>query len=243
MNETLVIFGLSLSKVWVAFGIGCLLTVLFLRKKEPELLAVLLNGFIITILFYRFGPFFFDPGSYLKEPLLFIHNTGGVREILTGLVVTAFYFLYRHQRQPFHIESLIDALAIGLLMILFVKSIMISQYGVATELPWGVRAGTSHYHPLNLYHAIWLFGVMLILWLRKFRVGEGKFGMWIGFSTGFVWLICSFIAPVPVYTWGNLSPAQWLDVFYMMASLMLYYRVYVTKIHKGSEQDVSRTPI
>ena len=90
MTETLNLAGISLNKVWVTYGAGIILAYFLFRNKDRDAVSILLNMLIITLLFWRFGAFFFNPESFIKHPGLFLQSYGSQREARTGILQRLF---------------------------------------------------------------------------------------------------------------------------------------------------------
>ncbi|WP_299747378.1 prolipoprotein diacylglyceryl transferase [uncultured Tateyamaria sp.] len=210
------LFGMELALRWYALAyivgiiIGWRLVVMALKaprlwpNQTPPLspgqtedmltwiiLGVLLGGRLGYVLFYQ-------PGSYLDDPLSIIAIWEGGMSFHGGMlgVILAFWLYTRRHRLP--LLTTADAVAIGtppgLLLGRMANFINAELWGRPTELPWGVVfpgqaaqycpdiVGACARHPSQLYEAFLEGFVLLVvlLWMAWRRDGFKKPGLLTG---------------------------------------------------------------
>ncbi|GGX54173.1 prolipoprotein diacylglyceryl transferase [Tateyamaria omphalii] len=210
------LFGMELALRWYALAyivgiiIGWRLVVMALKaprlwpNQTPPLspgqtedmltwiiLGVLLGGRLGYVLFYQ-------PGSYLSDPLSIIAIWEGGMSFHGGMlgVILAFWLYTRRHKLP--LLTTADAVAIGtppgLLLGRMANFINAELWGRPTELPWGVVfpgqaaqfcpeiVGACARHPSQLYEAFLEGFVLLVvlLWMAWRRDGFKKPGLLTG---------------------------------------------------------------
>lgn len=225
MGETFVIGGLSLNKVWLVYAIGFALAYVIFQKRHQETVSILFNVLIIIILLWRFGAFLFDPVTFLKNPALLIQSVGTQREIMTGVIASIFYLMVRNHRSPINLVKLLDVAALSLLAVLFVKNMLVAEYGMDTSMPWGVSIEDPAYtyHPLNIYHAVWIGLLLFILWRLKLSFGEGKYFIYVLFFGGLGYMLIS-LCDARQNAILLLSNDQWIYLICMIVGLVLTFK-------------------
>ncbi|MED4346396.1 MULTISPECIES: prolipoprotein diacylglyceryl transferase family protein [Heyndrickxia] len=225
MAQSIMLGGLAINKAVLVYGLGFLLAYLILRKQDRQLLSLLSYMILITLFFYRFGGFFFDPGMYLKNPLLFLQANGGTREWVTGLLAAMMYVMVMKKRHSFGIGKLADIAAVGFFIITFVKNLFFPIFGDKTSLPWGISIndGTQSYHPINLYYCLLILILAFILWKRHDAFGNGRYFTNLMFYWGFGTMLISHLNSQPI-TFLYLTNDQWMSVLFMLAGgLFTFY--------------------
>lgn len=216
------VFGFELALRWYALAyivgiiIGWRLVVMALKaprlwpKQTPPMtpgqtedmltwiiLGVLLGGRLGYVLFYQ-------PGSYLSDPLSIIAIWEGGMSFHGGMlgVVLAFWLFTRRHKLP--LLTTADAVAIGtppgLLLGRIANFINAELWGRPTEMPWGVAfpgqaaqfcpevVGACARHPSQLYEAFLEGFILLVvlLWMAWRRDGFKRPGLLTGvFLTGY----------------------------------------------------------
>ena len=180
---------ISIRYYGVFLALGVILAFLVIRKiiKEKrgsvDLLLDLTIWLIIGgVIGARLGHiFFYNLEYYLKNPLeiLFINHGGLSSHGLTiGLIITALLF---QKIKKMDLKKYLDPVAIGLP--LFAGFIRLSNFtnseivGRATNLPWAVKFPRHELnpiarHPSQIYEALTLFSIFLILYFVNKKYGK-----------------------------------------------------------------------
>jgi phosphatidylglycerol:prolipoprotein diacylglycerol transferase len=180
MAPTLHVLGLALQTypvfVLLAASLGLWLAARGARQLGLDEDAVYSLGFyalLATALGARLAYVLGHWAAYRGTPLAILSPTttalswpeGAVIGGLAGLI----YWHYR--RLP--VGRTLDALAPGLALALAVERagafLAGNGLGERTVLPWGVYAGSQLRHPIQLYEAAALLGIVAVLWWRRGR--------------------------------------------------------------------------
>lgn len=105
---------------------------------------------------------------YIQAPRLLLNLRPGTLAPLPGLVIGVGVALLLLQRVQIPMAMILDNLALVFIAALIVLALgqfaTGARYGMPTALPWGVELWGMRRHPVQLYEAIALLVVFIILW-------------------------------------------------------------------------------
>jgi hypothetical protein len=189
----------------VATAAGFIVMKLILQRtgNAPKpVLDLLLSYILIVVLFWKFGALLLMPSILWERPFQILLITGTWIEISMGAAAALIYTFYRLKKMEISWMILFDLLPFGILTGVAGYSIFFWNYGMPTQMPWGITLSDPdyQYHPINVYTLILSTAIFVWLWRRLNVFGRGKilqdFLIFCGIG---LWLI-SFFKVFPVYS-------------------------------------------
>ncbi len=108
---------------------------------------------------------------YLASPQLLLSIRPGTLALIPGLLAGGAAEFFYLQRKGITFAASADAVAMGAtgaLAVLSLRNFLTgSDYGVPTELPWGVNLWLTTRHPVQLYEMALLLLVLVMLWRHR----------------------------------------------------------------------------
>jgi phosphatidylglycerol:prolipoprotein diacylglycerol transferase len=175
MAPTLNIFGLAIQSyplaVLLAAGGGLWLAVRaarILNVDDNRLYDLGFYALLGTVLGARLTYVLTHLGAYADAPLSVLSLTptalwwpGG---LLVGILVAVIYW----RKRPLPVASTLDAAAVGLALALEIERLGAfldgKGLGQATTMPWGVAVWDQIRHPVQIYEALALSAILVLLW-------------------------------------------------------------------------------
>ncbi|GFR37972.1 hypothetical protein PRECH8_12680 [Insulibacter thermoxylanivorax] len=197
-------------------------------KAEEKTIRKLLDHFIsaaiIAILVWKFTPILQSPSLLWTRPFSVLKYTGGTLGVFLGIAAGLIYYIWSTRK----IGALaLDALALGAVVTWGIYRLMFWEYGITTEMPWGIALsdGYYRYHPVNIYAA--LIALALVLYAqyatRSGRWGTGTIARDLLAGLGLGWFVISFFERGEVYLLLTLN--QWVQLLLIAVGMALPYVV------------------
>ncbi|HWI59349.1 MAG TPA: prolipoprotein diacylglyceryl transferase, partial [Bacillota bacterium] len=218
------------------------------HKDERGLDNLLVYLVIGTIIGARLGHcLFYDPGYYFRHPLEILQVwKGGLASHggAAGVLLALYFYTRRHPDQPYLwlLDRLVvpTALAGSLIRLgnLFNSEIL----GHPTQLPWGfvfVRDNPVPRHPAQLYESVaYALVFVVLLWIYHRLRARTPRGLLLGLFlvSGFTFRFgIEFLKERQAAYEQNLplSLGQWLSVPFILAGLILLWRVWSARPKSG----------
>ncbi|OAS17427.1 hypothetical protein [Paenibacillus oryzisoli] len=202
--------------------------------KEPEVARVpvrglddvILNAVLIVFFTWRLGSLLTQPSLLWESPMKLLLTAGSKMEILLGIVLAYIYLSYQVRKHGMAWRVLLDLLAVGAALAIFLYAALTPSFGLPTSLPWGigVEGTVSRFHPHHAYLAILLVPLLVWqqLWVARSTtvLGTGMLLKHTLFYGGAAGMIASFFAlaePTAVY----LTTGQLLNLLMMIIGMNL----------------------
>ena len=181
---------------------------------DKPVLDILTGGLLIAALVWKFSPVLFSPTILLKNPFRALLMSGSSEGAWFGSLAGAVYIGFKSWRMYGFRWLLPDLLPYGIATMVTVYSLLSWQYGVPTNLPWGISIENPafKYHPVNVYRIVVTVPLLIWLWKRKKEdLGSGQpFADFMSFY-GIGLLLVSFFE----------TKTEW--IFGMSAEQLLYF--------------------
>lgn len=145
-------------------------------EEARSVLDVAVTAVIVTALFWKFGSLLFKPSIIWEKPMHILLMRGTLLHTSLGVAVAIIYVVYKLRRRHVRFMLFADSMPYGVLTGLAVYSLLIRDYGRPTSLPWGISMNDPSllYHPLHLYVMLLAVLLLIFMWIRPLRIGEGK---------------------------------------------------------------------
>ncbi len=115
---------------------------------------------------------------YAESPGLLLSLRPGTLAIMPGLFLGGAFALFYLSRKQIPLAKIADAVAIGVTGALVTLSVgdffTGNAYGTPTDVPWGVELWNTMRHPVQLYDAIVLLIVLVVLWYLHKKIMDGE---------------------------------------------------------------------
>lgn len=198
---------------------------------------ILLNGFVIYILIWKFSYILLDPLGILHQPKLLLLANGGLMGLILGALGSLIGMYYFARKKGFPFPLFLDLSTYWVLLSFTTYWLIVRSYGLPTSVPWGISFEESMvtYHPIHFYQALIGFSILLfLLKIKKISFGEGLFTGYSLLLTGLGLLFMSNFA-FHSQVLSGLAPLQW---FYL--SLLLIGIVFIASRHSRKKSSVAR---
>ena len=208
----------------VAAGFGIVL--LRTRRsmgRTTSLSDILFNAILIGFAGWKLSPFLFQPSLIWQQPLKGLLTIGGLFEGAVGIVLAISYLIGSMLKHGLPLKLLADALGYGAAGFMIVRSIMGGwRYGKGTELPWGIqlRDPNFHYHPINVYEGLLAAGLLLIFFVSKMKLGDGRAGQVLFVYGGAGWFAISLFSNGEAI-FEFFTGLQWMGLVMILIGLLL----------------------
>ena len=148
---------------------------------------------------------------YAESPLLLLSLRPGTLALLPGLLAAGAAGLFTLHRKNISLAHIADAVAVGLagaLVILNLGRFLTGEgYGLSTEAPWGVDLWGVVRHPVQLYEAVALLVILIVLWRIQPRSLPGElFWRFVMLYSLSVLFLDAFHASGPTWSLGIRVP-------------------------------------
>jgi len=175
------------------------------------LLDKLINALILAVLVWKLTPLFMNPGLLWTRPLILLSYTGGALGIVLGVACGLAYGVFALRRHAILQPLALDVLAFAALIASIPYRTLFREYGLVTDLPWGIQLTDSllRYHPVHLYAgAVGLIVAIYVLCLGSAGWGTGRIARDIFIALGVGWFIVTYVdRSAPLWL---LTLDQWL---------------------------------
>jgi len=138
------------------------------RGTQAKWSDFVLTHLLVFLVIYKSGWIIFDLKSVIENPSLILWTSSS--SFTMAFVVTLIVFLYKVRKSNYTLFEILDNLYITFIIVLLTYSLVIIDYGKATDLIFGISInGNSDYtyHPINWYKSI--LAIALILLRYKLR--------------------------------------------------------------------------
>jgi hypothetical protein len=185
-----------------------------LRVDEANgrtLLDKLVNALIIAVLVWKLTPLLMNPSLLWTRPMSLLSYTGGVPGIVLGVACGLIYGVLALRRSGILQPLALDVLAFAAIIALIPFRSLFWEYGIMTDLPWGIKLTDSlnRYHPVNLYAGLAaLIVAIYALCARRTRWGTGTIARDILIGLGIGWFVVTYADRGEPLLWLTLE--QWL---------------------------------
>lgn len=175
------------------------------------MLDKLVNAFILAVLVWKLTPLVMNPALLWTRPIGLLYASGGVPGIALGVSCGLIYGVLALRRHGLLQPLALDVLAFASLIALIPCRSLFREYGLVTDLPWGIKLTDSllRYHPVHLYAGLVALIIAIYAWcLRSPAWGSGRIARDTGIALGVGWFVVSYVdrgAPVLL-----LTVEQWL---------------------------------
>jgi len=180
-------------------------------------------------------------GAYVDAPLSALSLTptalwwpGG---LLVGLLVAVVYW----RKHPLPLALTLDAAAVGISLALAIERVGAflggQGLGQATAMPWGVTLWEQVRHPVQVYEALALLGVLVVLWRQLSRRRyDGQVALLSVLLYGGSRLFLEAYRAQPILILGGVRAVQVLALLATLGSLgALYARRFSGQDSRTSE--------
>lgn len=174
---------------WKLAGIGTS------EADSSVMLDKLMNAVLIAIIVWKLTPLIENPQMVLTRPLSLLTVTGGTFGIWLGSFAAIIYIYFTVRRSALSPTMIADLLAFGVLIVWTITRGLFWDYGLQTNLPWGISLNDPlyRYHPVNIYAGLIGIGIVIYVWLTgKKRWGTGQVARDIYVLIGFGWFAVTF---------------------------------------------------
>lgn len=207
--------------------IGYLVLSFFLKYKKDmhrnQILDIYTSVAFLVFITWKFGGVLLQPKVLFTNPSLVLFSSGTQTTLLMGIVLSTFYLVFKAKRQNISFGQIVDRLLIGTLPFLFIYHLFVPSFGFPTDLPWGVSIsnGTVKYHPINMYFAIIIGLLLIIIFVMKAKgIGGGNILKISAITLGVTGLMVSFLFPQTILVL-NLSRLQWISIAALIAGIVV----------------------
>lgn len=144
-------------------------------SQAKQIADIYFNGVLIVAITWKFGSLLFNPSIIIDSPLNLIYVMGTQKHVWLGIAIASLYAYWQTKRKQISFKSFLDLFPFGFLPFLFFSQLLIAQYGMQTDLPWGISLSDPEisYHPINLYSALIALVIFSLLWKKRKEIGSG----------------------------------------------------------------------
>jgi len=175
------------------------------------LLDKLINTLILGTLVWKLTPMLMNPSLLWTRPLSLLSYTGGAPGLALGIACGLAYGGLALRRHGLLQPLALDVLAFAALITCIPYRFLFWEYGLVTELPWGIKLTDSliRYHPVNLYAGlIGLVVLIYVMLLNSDKWGTASVARDIFIALGMGWFVVTYAdRSAPIFM---LSLQQWL---------------------------------
>lgn len=237
MPDVLQIGPFQLQGRLLALLLACALGLWLIRRVSQRLLKdnqiviakpiedLVFNSAIIVLLTWKLGVIVTQPSLLWNNPLKLLMVSGSGTEVALGVLIACIYMYYQIHKNRTPLLLVLDVIAIGITVSIFLFCALIPAYGLPTLVPWGigVEGTVSRFHPYHAYISLLL--VPLLIWQhviepRKKTLGQSvllKYSLLYGGAVGMLASFFTAVKPTLLY----LSLAQLLFLFMLIVGMLL----------------------
>lgn len=197
----------------------------FPQALKKEGVPWIMEALLIFLLIWKFSPLLRQP-SLILDPADLLLRQGSAWGSLVASLVTLGYIGWRTRFRGERFASFSDALALYLLLLLWLQALFFPSYGYASTLPWAVSLTNPEYtyHPLHLYTFLMTTGIGIGILLKK-RERVGQLAIPIFFTLGIALWLIAWLQPFQQLYYG-LQAQQWLAMALIALSFYLRWMIH-----------------
>lgn len=196
------------------------------ERLSDSVISLIVAGVVL----YKFWPVVSNPSLIWKRGWSVIYFSGG-SYFQIGLALLIFgWFLWYLRRRHIAWHRAGQMLVRGLIPALIVWYVIIREYGVLTNLPFGYDYQGQLYHPSNIYIVAFLIVIAVIMWFMQKR--SYPIEPWVLLLIAFFYII---IAPIRAIqdVFIIFDGLQWAWITVVLSVLWIFFS------HRKVDQEVT----
>lgn len=219
VNQVIKLGSLQIPVTLLMLSIGLFISVVIVemlakrkgRGTQAKWSDIVLTNLLVFLVVYKFGWVIFDLKSVIENPGLLLWTSSS--SFALALIVTLLVFLYKIRKSNYTLLEILDNVYITTIIILLTYTLVIIDYGKATDFIFGISIKGSYdytYHPINWYKSA--LAIALILLRYKWRIDLDLvrlMELYISLGVGLLLISIFDVHPNLIY---GFSLEQWIYI-------------------------------